>query len=185
MRIPRKEALLAAAHQKLPDLLAPNLKVLFCGINPGLFSAYAGHHFARPGNRFWPTLYRAGLVDRPLGPAEEGELLKYGYGLTNVVARASARASELSQTEIMEGARVLTAKVTRWEPQVLALLGVSVYRVAFGRPEAEVGLQPDLIGSTRLWVLPSPSGLNAHYSSQRLCQAFRELRESLQTTRAT
>ena len=155
--------MLAAADKIVPDLIAPGLSVLFCGINPGLYSACTGHHFARPGNRFWPTLFAAGFTDRLLAPWEEGELLPLGYGITNVVRRASAAADELTTEEIVRGGKQLRAKVRRYKPRYLAVLGVGAYRVAFENPKAKLGLQPEAIGETRVWVLPNPSGLNAHY----------------------
>jgi TDG/mug DNA glycosylase family protein len=158
------------------DVIAPNLKVLFCGINPGLYSGATGHHFARPGNRFWPALYNAGFTDRLLSPHEERELLKRGYGVTNVVARTTARADELSQEELIEGGRKLKAKARRYRPQVLAVLGISAYRAAFNRPQARLGKQDESIGETLLWVLPNPSGLNAHYQPKDLARLFREMR---------
>jgi TDG/mug DNA glycosylase family protein len=175
--IPSKAVLLkVAAKRTVQDIIAPNLRILFCGINPGLYSAYSGHHFARPGNRFWPTLHRAGLVDRRLTAPEGLELLHYGYGLTNVVPRASAGASDLRRQEIFEGAERLVRKVRHFKPRVLAILGVGVFRIAFDKPMATVGRQPEPIGATVVWVLPSPSGLNAHYSPKLLVKAFEDLR---------
>ena len=173
---PTKEELLAAKDKVIRDVIAPNLKVLFCGINPGLYSGATGHHFARPGNRFWPALYNAGFTDRLLSPHEERELLKRGYGVTNVVARTTARADELSQEELIEGGRKLKAKARRYRPQVLAVLGISAYRAAFNRPQARLGKQDESIGETLLWVLPNPSGLNAHYQPKDLARLFREMR---------
>ena len=174
---PTREQLLASVDRTLRDVIAPDLRVLFCGINPGLYSAATGHHFARPGNRFWPTLHAAGFTDRVLHPSEERELLARGYGITNVVPRSSATAAELSEEEIRDGGKRLVAKVRRARPQVLAILGVGAYRTAFDRPKAQVGLQTETIGATRLWVLPNPSGLNANYQSPELARLFRELRE--------
>jgi double-stranded uracil-DNA glycosylase len=168
---------LAAAHAKtLPDVVAPGLSVLFCGINPGLYSAATGHHFARPGNRFWPALHQSGCTPRQLRPAEQEELLKYGLGITNVVARATARADELTRDELRAGAEVLTALVARYAPEFLAVAGISAYRTAFDRPGAAMGKQEERIAGARLWVLPNPSGLNAHYQAPALAAAFRELR---------
>ncbi|MFO1434624.1 MAG: G/U mismatch-specific DNA glycosylase [Candidatus Competibacteraceae bacterium] len=169
-----------AAGQTLPDILAPGLRVLFCGINPGLYSARVGHHFARPGNRFWPTLYAAGFTTHRLIPAQEHELLTYGYGLTNLVARATASAAELTTAELIAGGRRLLAKVQQYQPQIVAILGVSAYRTAFSRPLAGIGRQSERLGSTALWVLPSPSGLNAHYTPTTLAQCFRELHCALE-----
>jgi len=176
---PTKADLLAAADQTVPDVIGPGLAVLFCGINPGLYSAATGHHFARPGNRFWPTLHAAGFTDRLLHPSEERELLALGYGITNVVARASAAADDLTEAELVAGGKRLRAKVRRHAPRFLAVLGVGAYRVAFGRPEAAVGPQPEAIGPSRVWVLPNPSGLNAHYQTRDLVAVFRELWEAI------
>ncbi len=159
-------------------MIAPGLRVLFCGINPGLYSAAVGHHFARPGNRFWPTLFAAGFTDRLLAPHEERELLARGYGITNVVARSSGAADELTNAELADGGRRLTAKVRRYRPRILAVLGVGAYRTAFARPKARLGLQQERIGDTTLWVLPNPSGLNAHYRAADFADLFRELREA-------
>jgi TDG/mug DNA glycosylase family protein len=146
---PTREELLAAAGQSVPDVIAPGLRVLFCGINPGLYTAVTGHHFARPGNRFWPALYRAGFTDRLLDPSEERELLKAGYGITNVVARATASAAELSREEFVEGGRLLEGKVKKYRPRVVAILGIGAYRLAFDRPKASVGPQEQKIGTAR------------------------------------
>jgi TDG/mug DNA glycosylase family protein len=173
---PSKAELLAAAGKIVPDVIAPRLRVLFCGINPGLYTAAVGHHFARPGNRFWPALHAAGFTDRLLSPFEEHELLKQRYGITNVVERATATAAELSAEEYVEGGRLLEAKVRRYRPVFLAVLGVGAYRTAFDRPKAKLGLQPEPIGKTSVWVLPNPSGLNAHYQPKDLARLFSELR---------
>ncbi|MBX9623281.1 MAG: G/U mismatch-specific DNA glycosylase [Gemmataceae bacterium] len=173
---PSRADLLAAATKTLPDVIAPGLSVLFCGINPGLYSAAVGHHFGRPGNRFWPTLHAAGFTPRLFDPSEERQLPPLGYGITNVVSRASAAADELSVDEVVAGGRVLRRKVLRYKPRFLAVLGVTAYRVAFTAPKAAVGPQPDGIGTTRVWVLPNPSGLNAHYQKADLARVFAELR---------
>lgn len=173
---PGRDRLAAARGRRVPDLIAPALRVLFCGINPGLYSAAVGHHFARPGNRFWPVLHASGFTARRLHPWEEAELLAWGLGITNVVEYASAAAAELPRQEIIAGAKRLRKKVIRHAPQVLAVLGIGVYRFAFGAPRARTGLQPERIGSTQLWVLPNPSGLNAHYQLPELAAVFRELR---------
>ncbi|MCA1567850.1 MAG: G/U mismatch-specific DNA glycosylase [Acidobacteria bacterium] len=168
----------------MPAVIAPNLRVLFCGINPGLYTAAVGHHFARPGNRFWPALYASGFTDRLLSPFEEHELLARGYGITNVVERATATAAELSPAEYVEGGRKLEATVRRYRPMFLAVLGVGAYRTAFGRPKAALGLQPEGIGETSVWVLPNPSGLNAHYQPKDLARMFKELRLATEATAA-
>ncbi|MCP2045347.1 G/U mismatch-specific DNA glycosylase [Pontibacter sp. HSC-36F09] len=175
-RRPTKEELAAANGRTLPDIVAPNLKVLFCGINPGLYTAVVGHHFARPGNRFWPTLHAAGFTPRLYLPKEESSLLDLGFGITNIVDRATANAAELSAVELKEGALKLEEKVIGYQPQVLALLGISAYRVAFGKASAGIGMQEQSIGNTRLWVLPNPSGLNAHFPPRKLAEVYQGLR---------
>ena len=179
---PSKEEILAAHDRTIRDVIAKNLRVLFCGINPGLYSGATGCHFARPGNRFWPALHAGGFTERLLSPFEERELLKTGCGITNVVARATAAASELSTEELIEGGRTLEKKVRRYRPRFLAILGVTVYRTAFNRPLASLGRQPEAIGETIIWVLPNPSGLNAHYQPKDLSRLFRELREAVGMT---
>ena len=174
---PTKEQLLAATEKTVRDVIAPDLRVLFCGINPGLYTAAVGHHFARPGNRFWPALYAGGFTERVLSPFEERELLKSGYGITNVVPRATASADLLTKEEIVKGGERLKAKVLRYRPQVLAVLGVGAYRTAFNQPKATVGRQEERIGDTTLWVLPNPSGLNANYQAPDLARLFRALRD--------
>jgi TDG/mug DNA glycosylase family protein len=177
-RRPTPEEIRAAAGKTVPDVGGPDLRVLFCGINPGLYTAAVGHHFARPGNRFWPALHAAGFTDRRLAPHEEGLLPGLGYGITNVVARATAGADELSEEELHAGGRKLVAKVRRLRPRFLAVLGIGAYRSAFGRPKAGLGLQEETVGETRIWVLPNPSGLNAHYRAGDLARLFRGLREA-------
>lgn len=173
---PGKAEILAAAGKTVPDVIAPGLRVLFCGINPGLYTAAVGHHFARPGNRFWPALHAAGLTERLLQPHEEQELLQYGYGLTNLVERATAAAGGLSPEELATGGRRLEAKVQCFRPRLVAMLGIGAYRSAFGRPWAGLGRQSEMLGGAALWVLPNPSGLNAHYQLQNLAEMLRELR---------
>ena len=173
---PTREQLLAAQGKTVRDVIAPGLRVLFCGINPGLYTAAVGHHFARPGNRFWPALYAAGFTERLLSPFEELELLKLGYGITNVVKRTSASADLLTKEEIVQGGKRLTAKVKRYRPGVVAILGLGAYRTAFNQAKAGVGRQQETIGDALLWVLPNPSGLNANYQPQDLARLFRELR---------
>jgi len=176
---PTKEQLLAATEKTVRDVIAPDLRVLFCGINPGLYTAAVGHHFARPGNRFWPALYAAGFTDRLLSPFDERELLQSGYGITNVVSRTTATADLLTKEEMVAGGERLRAKVLRYRPRVLAVLGVGAYRTAFNQPKASVGRQEDQLGKTVLWVLPNPSGLNANYQPAQLAKLFRELREAV------
>ncbi|MGW4897739.1 G/U mismatch-specific DNA glycosylase [Kitasatospora sp. NPDC004240] len=177
---PTAEDLAAARDRLVPDVAAPGLRVLFCGINPGLWSAATGHHFARPGNRFWPALHRSGFTPRLLRPDEQGELLDLGLGITNVAARASAKADELSADELREGGAALTARVLRLKPRVLAVLGVTAYRTAFGNRRATTGRRPEGIGDTEVWVLPNPSGLNAHYTLDGLAEEFRALRAAVE-----
>ena len=177
---PTPDQLRAAEKKKLRDVIAPDLDVLFCGINPGLYSAAVGHHFARPGNRFWPALQRAGLTPRLFTPREERELLKLGIGIANIVNRTTAAASELSRKELTAGGRRLAAKIKRLKPRVVAFLGIDAYRTAFGVRQVHVGPQPVVIGSAHVWVLPNPSGLNAHYQLKDFVLWFRRLRKHVQ-----
>jgi TDG/mug DNA glycosylase family protein len=177
-RPPTAEEVAAAADRTIPDLVGPGLRVLFSGINPSLYSAATGHHFARPGNRFWPALHRAGFTPRLLHPSEQWTLPELGLGITNVVARATARADELSPAELVDGGRLLAKLVTTWQPRYLAVLGVTAYRAAFGRPKARIGVQDETIGGVPVWVLPNPSGLNAHFTVDTLAAAYAELREA-------
>jgi TDG/mug DNA glycosylase family protein len=173
------EAELAAAHGRtIPDVIAPGLRVLFAGINPSLYSAATGYHFARPGNRFWPALYRSGFTGRQFRPCEQQEILRAGLGITNVVARATARAGELGADELRAGGRALAATVARARPRWIAVAGVTAYRTAFGRPEAVIGPQDATVEDARLWVLPNPSGLNAHWSIDALAAEFGRLRRA-------
>jgi TDG/mug DNA glycosylase family protein len=166
----------------LAPVVRRDLDVLFCGINPGLYTAWAGHHFARPGNRFWPCLAASGFTPRLLAPHEQADLLDLGLGITNVVNRATATAAELSRAELQHGGTRLVAFVRRWRPAYLAVLGVTAYRAAFAEPKATLGEQPRTIGTTRLWVLPNPSGLNAHYQPPALAAMFAELRAVVSAT---
>lgn len=175
---PSKAEITAAAGRTVPDVIAPQLHVLFCGINPGLYSAAVGHHFARPGNRFWKALHRGGFTHRVLEPVEEALLPSCGLGITNLVERATARADSLSQEELRAGAEAVRGKAHAYKPHVIAFLGVSAYRIAFESASAQLGLQQSAIGTTRLWVLPNPSGLNAHYQLDRLGAMFEDLRQS-------
>jgi double-stranded uracil-DNA glycosylase len=173
---PTRADLTAARDKTVPDVIAPGLRVLFCGVNPGLYSGATGHHFARPGNRFWPTLHKAGYTGRLLSPAEEQELLGLGYGITNLVARSTATADELAPEELVRGRPRLLAKVNRYQPKAVAVLGIGAYRTAFARPKATLGEQPEPLARTAVWVLPNPSGLNAHYQIDDLVRHFRALR---------
>jgi TDG/mug DNA glycosylase family protein len=175
---PTREQIAAAVGRRVPDVIAPGLKVLFCGINPGLYSAAVGHHFARPGNRFWPALHAAGFTDRLLSPFDERDLLPRGYGVTNIVARATAGAAELSVAELVAGARRLVRKLRRYRPAFVAFLGISAYRTAFQSNGAGLGRQPGPLAGSASWVLPNPSGLNAHYQRAGLAHLFAELRRA-------
>ncbi|WP_219464700.1 G/U mismatch-specific DNA glycosylase [Nonomuraea rhizosphaerae] len=165
----------------IEDVLGPSLNVLFCGINPGLMSEATGHHFARPGNRFWPALHLSGFTPRLLAPSEQHLLPSYGLGITNVVPRASAKASELSREELVAGGERLAGLVSSVRPQVLAVLGISAYRTAFARPKSVIGPQGETVGGARVWVLPNPSGLNAHWTVATIAGEMRRLRESLES----
>ena len=173
---PSKADLQAAYGKTVPDIIAPRLKVLFVGINPGLYSGAVGHHFARPGNRFWPVLYKAGFTSRQLSPREERELIQCGYGITNIVSRSTASAAELDQEELLVGGRLLAAKVKRCRPHIVAVLGLQAFRIAFGQPKAGFGPREERIGTSKLWVLPNPSGLNASYQLRALTRMFRLVR---------
>ena len=175
---PSKEQLAEAKGKTLPDVIAKNLRVLFCGINPGLYTAAVGHHFARPGNRFWPALYKSGFTDRLLSPFDERELLSHNLGITNVVSHATASASEVTKEDFVRGGRTLRRKVRRYRPRIVAILGIEAYRKAFGQLEVEIGEQDETIGEARLWVLPNPSGLNANYQLKDFTRLFRKLRKA-------
>jgi TDG/mug DNA glycosylase family protein len=177
---PTKEQLAAAVGKTVPDIIAPNLQVLFCGINPSVYSAVVGHHFARPGNRFWPTLYKGGFTPRLLKPEDEQELLTYRYGITNIVERATVAAADLSADELASGGQWLRKKVEQYQPKVLAVLGISAYRLAFSEPRAILGKQPATIAATQVFVLPNPSGLNAHYTPADLARVFGEFRQRIE-----
>jgi TDG/mug DNA glycosylase family protein len=174
---PTRAECLAAYGGTVPDLVGPDLRVLLCGINPSLMSAAIGHHFGNPANRLWPVLHLAGFTPRRLHPTESHELLAYGVGVTNLVARATATAAELTAAEIRDGVAPLTALVERWAPRYVAFLGLTSYRTAFGRPRAVVGEQAETLGGAKIWLLPNPSGLNAHYQLADLAAAYAELRE--------
>lgn len=171
-----RQQLIDAAGKTLPDVIAPNLRILFCGINPGLYTAAVGHHFARPGNRFWPALFKSGFTDRLLSPFDERELLDCGLGISNVVPHATATAAELTKDDFIIGGRKLSAKVKKYQPRIVAILGVGAYRTAFGDPKATIGEQSKRIHSARVWVLPNPSGLNANYQLPELVRLFGKLR---------
>jgi TDG/mug DNA glycosylase family protein len=168
----------------LRDVVADDLDVLFCGINPSLASAAAGHHFARPGNRFWPALHLAGFTPRLMRPEEDGDLPSLGIGVTNLVDRPTRSAAELSAAELRAAVPSLEALVTRHRPRVVAFVGVTAYRVALGRPKARLGPQPERLGGRPLWILPNPSGLNAHHQLPELGRLYGELRAWLQRPQA-
>lgn len=179
-RRPTKAEIQGAIGKTVPDIIAPNLRLLFCGINPSLYSAVVGHHFARPGNRFWRTLHGAGFTDRLLAPHEGETLLQLGYGITNIADRATATADQLAPAELLAGHQALAAKVQRYQPQCLAILGIGAYRTAFKQPKAIVGRQTESLQDALLWVLPNPSGLNAHYQLEDLKQVYAALRIALE-----
>jgi TDG/mug DNA glycosylase family protein len=172
---PSKEDLRDAVNRTTEDLIDFDLKVLFCGINPGLWSAATGFHFARPGNRFWKVLHLAGFTDRQLHPSEEHELLERGYGITSFCKRTTARADELSAEEFITGGKLLVNKLEKYKPRTLAVLGITAFRTAFQKPKAKLGLQEEKIAGVTVWVLPNPSGLNAHYQANDLAELFREV----------
>ncbi len=173
---PTKAQLLAAHKKRVPDLVAKDLIVLFAGINPGLYTAAIGRHFGRPGNRFWPALHAGGFTPRLFSPFESDLLLDLKFGITNVVARATARADELTNDELRAGGKRLESKVKRWRPTVVAFVGIGPYRIVSGIKDAHVGLQEASFGGSYAWVLPNPSGLNAHYQPASLAQLFGDLR---------
>ncbi len=176
---PTKEQLTAAQDKRLRDVVAPGLDVLFCGINPSLYSGATGHHFARPGNRFWPALHRSGFTPRLYSPFEDASLIELGLGITNIVNRTTAAASEVTPEEFKSGAKRLQAKVRKYRPRNLAVLGMQAFRIGFGHPVASIGRQPETIGPTTVWLLPNPSGLNAHYRLAELVRIFRRLRRAV------
>jgi double-stranded uracil-DNA glycosylase len=182
-RRPTKQELADAYGLTLPDLVAPGMRVLLVGINPSLWSGWSGLHFGRPSNRLWPTLSESGLTGRRLGPEDTDELMAAGIGITNLVARATARADELSDDEIRAGVPRLRALVAQWHPASIAILGVTAYRVAFRAPKAVVGRQAETFEGALLWVLPNPSGLNAHYQQPDLSAAYAALRAALDDSR--
>jgi TDG/mug DNA glycosylase family protein len=178
---PTKEQIQAARGKSVPDVIAPGLKVLFCGINPGLYTAAVGHHFARPGNRFWPALHLAGFTPRQFSPFDEEELLDYGYGIVNIVGHATARADELTKEELARGGAALEEKIRVFKPAFCAILGLGAYRQAFGHPEAAPGPRSENLGGiASTWVLPNPSGLNANYQMNDLVRMLKELKAAVE-----
>ena len=178
---PSKADLAAAINRTVPDLIAPGLEVLFVGINPGLWSAATRHHFARPGNRFWPALHAAGFTERLLKPWEEQLLLDEKIGITNLVSRATVAAAELSPEELRKGRQRLSRKVRRFQPACVAMVGIGAYRIGFDRPRAVIGLQAERFEGSALWVLPNPSGLNANHQLPEMTQVFTALRTYVET----
>jgi TDG/mug DNA glycosylase family protein len=176
---PSPTDLQAAVGRAIPDVIAPGLRVLFVGINPGLYSGATGRHFARPGNRFWPTLHQAGFTPRQLAPDEPEALLALGIGITNIVNRTTATAAELSRDELTAGAGRLEETAAAFRPSAIAILGVTAYRTAFERPNAAIGRQDQRIGDAETWVLPNPSGLNAHYQLPELVALFSTFRATI------
>jgi len=177
---PTKEQIRAARGKSVPDVIAPGLKVLFCGINPGLYTAAVGHHFARPGNRFWPKLHLAGFTPKQLSPFDEEQLLGYGYGIVNIVEHATARADELTAEDLTRGGAALEEKVRIFKPCFCAILGLGAYRLAFRHPKASPGLRSEKLGGVAsTWVLPNPSGLNANYQIEDLVRMLKDLREAV------
>src|SRR2546421_2813487 len=182
-RSPSRAELLAAEGKRVPDVVASGLDVIFCGINPGLWSAAVGHHFARPGNRFWKVLHAAGFTEELLSPSDEGRLLRAGVGVTNLVSRATASAAELDRDELRRGGRNLARKVRRLKPGIVAFLGLLAYRSAFDRPSATAGEQAERLGGVRLWLLPNPSGIQAHYQPDEMVNAPLALRKAIECSK--
>ena len=181
---PSKEDLRDATNRTTEDLIDYGLKVLFCGINPGIWSGATGFHFAKPGNRFWKVLYLANFTDRILHPSEEHELLEAGYGITSFCKRTTARADELTAQEYIDGGRALIRKIEKYKPHNLAVLGIGAYRTAFRQPKAQLGLQNEQISGANVWLLPNPSGLNAHYQADDLAALFRQVREAVEKVKS-
>ena len=176
MSAPSREQLLSAYGTTVPDLVRPGLAVLLCGINPSLWSGVTGHHFANPSNRLWPTLHAAGWTPRRLHPSETDALLAAGLGVTNLVARATARADELTDDELRAGLARLELLAAGVRPTWVAFLGLGSYRTATGERRAQVGPQQRTVGGARVWLLPNPSGLNASWQLPRLAEAYAALR---------
>ena len=177
---PTKDQIQAAYGKTVPDIIAPNLNVLLCGINPSIYSAAVGHHFARPGNRLWKALHAGGFTPHVFHPSDDQDLLLLGIGMTNICDRATARADELSTDDLRTGRQALEAKVKLYQPKVLAILGISAYRTAFQHPKAVMGRQEEPLHGAMLWILPNPSGLNAHYQLADLAKVYGELRQAFE-----
>jgi TDG/mug DNA glycosylase family protein len=176
-----RDQLHAFRDRTVPDLVGPGLRLLFVGINPGLWTAAAGAHFAHPANRFYPALHAAGLTEHRMrvsaGMAESDHwhLVERGIGITNLVERATARADELNRAELVAGGRRLVDKVAAWKPKVVAVVGIGAYRIGFSKPKAAAGRQPEQMSGADVFVLGNPSGLNAHETVATLALAFREV----------
>ena len=177
MKKPTREEILASVNKGIEDVIDYNLKVLFVGINPGLYTAAVGHHFGRPGNRFWKAVFEAGITDKLLHPSQQKELFKFGYGITNLVNRATVGASEVTKEEFIKGGKILLGKIIKYKPRWVAFVGIEAYRKAYGRPSAKVGYQKEKIKGANIWVLPNPSGLNAHYTPTQLSILFSKLKK--------
>ena len=177
---PTPAQLEAARGVVLPDIIAPDLKVLFCGINPGLWSGVVGRHFATPGNRFWPAMHASGFTPELFTSLRQNELPSLGLGISSLVARTTARADELGAAELREGAGILTAKAAEYRPAWIAIVGITAYRTAFDRRAAQIGPQDERIAESRVWVLPNPSGLNAHWSANALGEEFGRLHAAVE-----
>jgi double-stranded uracil-DNA glycosylase len=180
-RRPTPEELAASAGGTVPDIIAPGLQVLFTGINPGLWSAAVRHHFARPGNRFWKALAGSGFTQTVLSPYEERRLLDVGVGITNIVPTATRSASEVTPDQLRRGVVTLERKVKRWRPRAVAVLGLGAYRTGFGRGDALIGRQPDDFGGAQMWVVPNPSGIQAHYPLDRIVAELQALRRAVES----
>jgi TDG/mug DNA glycosylase family protein len=175
---PTSRELQQAVNKTVPDVIAKDLQILFCGINPGLYTAAVGHHFARPGNRFWSSLYESGITPRLFSPFEDKKLLKLGIGITNLVSRTTKTAGEITDEEFIKGGRDLVRKVMDLQPEWLVFVGLGAFRTAFFQPAAVIGLQDIRIGSARVWVLPSTSGLNANHTLPVLIELFSEFKKT-------
>ncbi len=172
---PSKEQIAQSVNKQIYDVIAPGIKLLFCGINPGLYTAAIKKHFGRPGNRFWPALFAGGITPRLYSPFEQHLLLLDNIGITNLVNRATARADEVEEKELQKGAEVLSQKIAKYKPEAVAILGITTYRTAFKKPKAKLGIQEDVISGAKIWVLPNPSGLNAHFQIKELGLLFAQL----------
>lgn len=176
---PTKEQIAQSVNKQISDVIAPGIKLLFCGINPGLYTGAIEKHFGRPGNRFWPALFAGGITPRLYSPFEQHLLLLDNMGITNLVNRATARADEVEETELQKGAEVLSEKIAKYKPVAVAILGITTYRTAFKKPKAKLGIQEDVISGAKIWVLPNPSGLNAHFQIKELGLLFAQLKSGV------